>query len=361
MGLTEINCGIHKAHVGEGVLSLLQSHLEIASPPISKCVFICDTNTYEHCLPVLLEHVPYLRDSDVLEIPPGEQSKNIHAARNLWSNLVDHALDRDSLIVNLGGGVVSDLGGFVAATYKRGTRYMNVPTSLMGMVDASIGGKTGVDLDQVKNMVGAFAAPTHVYIHVPFLRTLPKRQMLNGLAEMMKHALIKDHDHWQQMKKAPLHDLEQLAPFIFHSAGLKAQVVMEDPDEKNIRKILNFGHTIGHAFETLAMEGDRKDLLHGEAVALGMICESHISWKRGILNEEDFQDIAQILSSIFPSFPLEEEDHLRMIELIRNDKKNHNDEFRFTLLQGIGQAVTNQVVTVIEVRNALDHYRENFS
>jgi 3-dehydroquinate synthase len=361
MGLTEINCGIHKAHVGENVLSMLQSHLEIASPPISTCVIICDTNTYEHCLPILLDKVPYLNGVDVLEIPPGEQSKNIHAATNLWSKLVDHALDRDSMVINLGGGVVSDLGGFVAATYKRGVRYINLPTSLLGMVDAAIGGKTGVDLDQVKNMVGAFAPPERVYIHVPFLRTLPKRHMLNGLAEMMKHALIKDEEHWHQLKKAPLHDPSAMAAYVFHSAGLKAQVVMEDPHEKGVRKILNFGHTIGHAIETLALEGVRKDMLHGEAVAAGMICETFISYKRGAISEKTLDDIVKTLSSSFPAFPLEKQDDIRIIELIRNDKKNHHDEFRFTLLEAIGQASTDQTVSIEQVNESLEYYRQNIA
>ena len=358
MGLTEINCGVHRAHIGDDVLSILQAHLEIASPPVSKYVIICDSNTYEHCLPLLLSKVPALNGVDILEIPPGEQSKNIHTAQHLWAQLVEHTLDRDSLVINLGGGVVSDLGGFVAATYKRGIRYVNLPTSLLGMVDASFGGKTGVDLEQVKNMVGVFAPPERVYVHTAFLRTLPKRHMLNGLAEMMKHALIKDEEHWHQLKNAPLHDPDAMAPLVFHSAGLKAQVVMEDPEEKGIRKILNFGHTIGHAIETLSLEGDRKELLHGEAIAIGMICESYISHKRRTIDSSQLNDIVKTLMATFPAFPLIKEDDIRIGELIRNDKKNQQNEFRFTLLDSIGQARIEQRVTMDAVVESLDHYRK---
>jgi len=361
MGLTEINCGSHHVNFGTGVLATLQSHLEIASPPISQCVILCDTNTYKHCLPELLIHVPRLEDASVLEIPAGEQSKTVVTAQNVWKQLAAHHLDRNALLINLGGGVVSDLGGFCASTYKRGIRFVNVPTSLMGMVDAAIGGKTGVDLDQIKNMVGTFTPPKRVYVHVPFLKTLSKRHLLNGLAEMMKHALIKDEHHWQGLKRAPLHNLDQFATMILHSAGLKAQVVLEDPNEQGIRKILNFGHTIGHAVESLSLESDRKELLHGEAIAIGMICEAYISMQRGAIDTPTFNEIKSILSATFPSFPIQVDDHLRLVELIRHDKKNAQEKFQFTLLDALGQATFNQEVTTTEVRNALEHYRINLA
>ena len=357
MGLTEIDCGNHHVNFGTGVLDMLRSHLEIASPPISQCMILCDSNTYTHCLPVLLAHVPKLAEAAILEIPAGERSKTITTAQNVWGQLAEYNMDRNALLINLGGGVVTDLGGFCASTYKRGIRFINIPTSLIGMVDAAIGGKTGVDLDLVKNMVGTFAPPKRVYVHTLFLKTLPKRHMLNGLAEMMKHALIKDEHHWQGLKHAPLHNLEFFSAMILHSAGLKAQVVQEDPNEQGLRKILNFGHTIGHALESLSLESDRKDLLHGEAIAIGMICEAYISMQRGLIPPPVFNEIKSILTATFPSFPMQEDDHLRIIELVKNDKKNTQEKFQFTLLEALGQATFNQEVTANEIREALEHYR----
>ena len=253
--------------------------------------------------------------------------------------------------------MVTDLGGFVASTYKRGIRFIHVPTTLMGMVDASIGGKTAIDLAGIKNLVGVFAAPLCVYVHTAFLRSLGKRELLNGVAEMIKHGLVRDAAHWNAVRRAPLHDIDALGPLIARSAAIKAEVVSGDPRESGPRKLLNFGHTIGHALEAHALESAQRNLLHGEAVAIGMICEAWISWRLNLLDREKMDAIQEHLLSLFPVYPMGSTDHHRVVELMRHDKKNRDGEFRFTLLTDIGEARANIPVTGAQAADALDHYR----
>jgi 3-dehydroquinate synthase len=316
-----------------------------------------DNNTLEHCLPELLAHVPALTEAEIIQVRHGESSKDIEVCRALWGHLAELAADRHTVMVNLGGGVVTDLGGFVSATYKRGIRFVNVPTSLMGMVDAAIGGKTAVDLNGVKNLVGAFAEPVSVHVHPGFLRTLGKRELLNGIAEMVKHGLVRDADHWNALRRAPLHDLDALSPLILRSAAIKAEVVTADPKEAGPRKLLNFGHTIGHALEAFALENPGRSLLHGEAVAIGMICATWLSWRFGLLDRDHMNAVEEHLLGLYPHFALHASDHHRVIELMRNDKKNAGDGFRFTLLTGIGSARVDVPVNAAQAADALDHYR----
>ena len=317
-----------------------------------------DENTLRHCLPELLARVPALEGVATIEVHAGEQSKDLEVCRGIWQHLADRNADRDALLINLGGGVITDLGGFIAGTYKRGIRSINLPTSLMGMVDASIGGKTGVDFGGVKNLVGLFHDPIAVYVHVPFLRTLGKRELMNGLAEMIKHALIRDREQWELIRTAPLHDLDALNGLIQHSAAIKAAIVMEDPDERGPRKALNFGHTIGHALEAMSWESHHRVLLHGEAVAIGMVCEGWLSWRLGHIERETCDVMEEQLLGLFRAYPVAASDHHRLIELMRNDKKNREGSLRFTLLKAIGEAVIDVPVTAAQVKDALDHYRE---
>lgn len=346
----------HPLMMGPHALDHLQRWL--AEHARQASIFIlCDENTGAQCLPELLTRVAMLENARPIQVRGGEHSKDLEVCRALWGHLADHHADRSAVLVNLGGGVITDLGGFVAATYKRGIRFIHVPTTVMGMVDAAIGGKTAIDLHGVKNLVGTFTHPEGTYLHTPFLRTLGKREVLNGVAEMIKHGLVLDGDHWNDVRRAPLHDLETLAPLIFRSAELKAALVARDTLEQGERKLLNFGHTIGHALEAFTLEGQQRSLLHGEAVAIGMVCAAWLSWRMELLDRDRMNAVEEHLMGLFPPFRFQETDKHRIIELMRNDKKNTAGEFRFTLLTGIGSARVDVPVTAAQVAEALEHYR----
>lgn len=343
-------------HLGMRALRHLDAWLTHL-PSTTAVYVLADATTAQACAPLLLQEVAALRDREVVQVPVGEASKSVDACRALWEHLALRAAGRDAVLVNLGGGVITDLGGFVAATYKRGIRFVHVPTTLMGMVDAAIGGKTAIDLGGIKNLVGAFAAPAMVCVQPAFLRTLGKRELLNGVAEMIKHGLIRDAAHWNEVRRAELHDLDALARLIVRSAAIKAEVVTADPREQGPRKLLNFGHTIGHALEAFALESPDRDLLHGEAVAMGMLCAAWLSWRLGHLDRDRMNAIQEHLMGLYPPFHFGSDDHHRIVELMRNDKKNVGDGFRFTLLTGIGEAIHDVPVNAAQVSDALDHYR----
>lgn len=346
----------HPVIAGAGALAALQQLLE--HEHAQRAAFVLgDENTLELAWPELVNHVPALAAARPLQVRSGEGSKQLDTCRAVWEHLAEQGADRHSLLLCLGGGVVTDLGGFVAATYMRGIACVHVPTTLMGMVDAAIGGKCAIDLAGVKNLVGLFAPPLATVVHPHFLRTLGKRELLNGVAEMIKHGLVRDAAHWKAVRRAPLHDLEALAPLIRSSAAIKAAVVEEDPREEGPRKLLNFGHTIGHALEAFALEDDRTALLHGEAVAIGMICEAWLSWRQGLLSREAYDLVQGHLQSLYKPYSFTADDHHRLIALMRNDKKNADGALRFTLLREIGQAVVDVPVTPAQVGEALDHYR----
>lgn len=350
-----IDAGAHPVVLGAGALGTFNKRIGEWDP--SACFILGDENTLRHCLPELLAHVPRLRDVEVIGVPVGEASKSLSVCSDIWQHLTDRAADREALLVNLGGGVVTDLGGFIAGTFKRGLRCVHVPTSLMGMVDAAIGGKTGIDLGGVKNVVGVFHDPLAVYVHVPFLKSLGKRELLNGVAEMIKHGLVRDAAHWDAVGNAHLHDLDAITPLVRRSAAIKAEVVKEDPREKGLRKVLNFGHTIGHGIEAYSWEGQQRALFHGEAIAIGMVCEAWLSWRVGLLDRESSDRIATQLLGLYKPFSLQGSEAHRIIELMRNDKKNSGGQFRFTLLTGIGSAQVGVPITAAQVREALEHYR----
>lgn len=341
--------------LGRDALRVLERSL--AQGDFSAAFIFGDENTLRHCLPELLAHVPRLREARTLVVPPGERSKDLAISSDIWQHLAGEAADRHALLVCLGGGVVTDLGGFVAGTYKRGIRCVHVPTSLMGMVDAAIGGKTGVDLGGVKNMVGVFHDPLAVYVHLPFLKSLGKRELLNGLAEMFKHGLVRDEALWNAIGTAALHDLDALKPLVERSAAIKAEVVKNDPREKDLRKVLNFGHTIGHGIEAHSWESPHRALLHGEAVAIGMICEAWLSWRMDLLERDAYDRIAEQLLALYKPYQFDSAENHRLLELMRNDKKNNAGQFRFTLLTAIGEAKVDVHVTASQVQEALEHYR----
>jgi 3-dehydroquinate synthase len=275
----------------------------------------------------------------------------------VWKALGELGADRHSLLVNLGGGVITDLGGFVASTYKRGISFINIPTTLLAQVDASVGGKTGVDLGALKNEVGVFAEPEELFIWPEFLKTLPKREHISGLAEILKHGLVSDRAYWNSCIKTDLSRPENLEEIIRHSIAIKSAIVAADPNEIGERKKLNFGHTIGHAVEGLVLERQEKTLLHGEAVALGMICESWISVQDTKLPEAEHEEIVRNICRYFPLQTLNAVDDHRLIELMRHDKKNEKGDIRMVLLKSIGLAHTGKTVSPDRIINALDYYR----
>ncbi|WP_185856266.1 3-dehydroquinate synthase [Blattabacterium cuenoti] len=304
---------------------------------IKNTFILVDYCTYKHCLPILLSHISSLEESHVIKISSGEKEKNIYTCIQIWKNLEIFKANRKSLIINLGGGVITDIGGFVASIFKRGVRFINIPTTLLGMVDASIGCKTGINLESIKNEIGTFYCPELLIIDTNFLKTLPEKEMISGMAEMFKHGLIADKNFWMDMKKNPMKNKykNQWNHLIYQSILIKNKIVKKDPKEKGLRKILNFGHTIGHALESYFMNSKKEKLLHGIAISMGMICESWISYKINGLSIDDFKEIKSILSSVV----LEKVSNLEIDKLffiMEHDKKNEKNKIQFSLLKKIG-------------------------
>jgi 3-dehydroquinate synthase len=301
----------------------------------SKIFVFADSTTSEVCLPLFQEMLDDFSGFDLIETDPGEENKNIDFCIGIWKTLLDFGADRKCLMINLGGGVITDMGGFVASTYKRGIDFINIPTTLLSQVDASVGGKTGIDVDNVKNMVGTFTLPQAVFIETAFLKTLPQRELLSGFAEMIKHGLIVDRNYYNELKNS---DYQHITPqAIYRSVEIKNEVVTEDPHEKGLRKILNFGHTIGHAVETYALINDEKPLTHGEAIAIGMICEAFLSSKNNTLSAEDLNDVTDYISKLYPAYYIKEESYTSLMEFMQSDKKNENGQIMFSLLSSIGK------------------------
>jgi len=327
------------------------------SKRISSVFVLVDENTHEHCLPTFLAAIETDKRIEILEIESGEIHKTIEICTSLWNVLSELGADRKSLLINLGGGVITDLGGFVASTFKRGIEYINVPTSLLAMVDASVGGKTGVDLDHLKNQVGVINTGAMVLIDTTFLQTLPDNQIRSGLAEMLKHGLINSRTYWENIKSQALLNTNNLDSLIYESVQIKHAIVTEDPTEKGLRKTLNFGHTLGHAIESYYLtHPDKKTLLHGEAIAIGMILESYISHKLLSLPENDLKDITDTISAIYDHVNIKNDDYNSIIDLLKFDKKNEHGKIQFVLLDIIGSCKINCEVANELIIESLDYY-----
>jgi len=314
---------------------------------------LCDENTFKFCYPkvqtLLPEHTPIV-------IPAGEEHKHINTCAIIWKALAAHHADRKSVLINLGGGVVGDMGGFAAATYKRGMDFIQFPTSLLSQVDASVGGKLGVDLDHLKNLVGVFQDPAAVFIATTFLETLPDKQITNGFAEVLKHGLIYDAAYWDAMAEMHLSAGMPFSDIIARSVQIKSAIVEQDPKEAGLRKILNFGHTIGHAVESWSLEHDATPLLHGEAIAIGMICEARMSQQCTGLPETALEQIANVFMRHFAHYPLEKVPFEELFAIMLSDKKNIGKEIKFSLLQSIGHCVFDVPVDSGVLRDALQFY-----
>ncbi|MCO6149391.1 3-dehydroquinate synthase [Flavobacterium sp. NRK1] len=319
---------------------------------------ITDTNTSQYCLPDFLARVITEIPIEIIEIEPGEINKSMETCIEVWHTLIDLGADRKSIILNLGGGVVTDLGGFVASTFKRGMDFINIPTSLLAMVDASVGGKTGVDLGSLKNQIGVINNPLSVLIDTGFLSTLPSKQMRSGLAEMLKHGLIADEKYWQQFSDLSTLTTDDLEALIYHSVQIKNSIVERDPKENGIRKALNFGHTIGHAIESYFLESNEKEtLLHGEAIAIGMILESYFSLEKKLIAESQYIEIKNCINTIFERVIFNSNDIENIIKLLVHDKKNVHGEVQFVLLDGIGKTVINQNVENTLIIKGFEDYQ----
>ncbi|RDY61644.1 3-dehydroquinate synthase [Flagellimonas nanhaiensis] len=343
----------YEVHLEELAEAALNQHVEKIN--YSRIFLLVDENTRAHCLPVFENKYKYRIDT-ILEIRSGEENKNIDTCQKVWQSLSDNNGDRKSLLINLGGGVLTDLGGFVASTFKRGIDFINIPTTLLSMVDASIGGKTGIDLGPLKNQIGVINQPQMVLIFPEFLKTVEERQIRSGFAEMLKHGLIMDSNYWSVLKEE---DDFSASHYIQKSIALKNEVVLQDPTEQGLRKILNFGHTLGHAIESYFLENPSKQtLLHGEAIAIGMILEGYLSHELKGLPRLSLQEIKDTFLRQFDKVEFDSDDIDAVLKLLKYDKKNSHGDINFVLLQSIGKAVTDVKVPEELFLKAFAYYKE---
>jgi 3-dehydroquinate synthase len=324
----------------------------LAQLSFSKLVVLTDTNTQSQCLPIVSAVLP--KNTIFISVRPGEIHKNLESCSQIWAEMTEAALDRKALMLNLGGGVVTDMGGFCASIYKRGIRFINMPTTLLSQVDASVGGKLGVDFQGLKNHLGVFNEPETVIIAPEFLSTLPQAELRSGYAEIVKHGLIRDKAYFQKLKSEnwESQDWESL---INHSVGIKKAVVEADPKEAGLRKILNFGHTVGHAFESYFLDTSNH-LLHGEAIALGMICEGFLSFQKVGFSYEELDQLTKTMLQIYGKVEFSVSELDPILDLCLQDKKNEGSTLMFSLLTSIGDCTYNIPVSREEIREAILHY-----
>ena len=318
---------------------------------------LTEENTEKLCLPFIQQLIEKYQ-IPFITVTPGEAGKSLQSVEKVWKFLSKTGADRKSLLINLGGGMLTDLGGFAASTFKRGIEFINIPTTLLAQVDASIGGKTGVNFNGLKNEIGVFKEPLAVLINTGFLKTLDHENFLSGYAEMLKHGLIKDPAHWNELLafNTKQIDYSALQKIISHSVNIKKWHVTNDPTEKNIRKALNFGHTIGHAIESLALHKNTP-ILHGYAVAYGMITELYLSSKKTGFPHSEMCDINKWITNIYGKFDIETTDFKTLYEFMTHDKKNENCKINFTLLSGIGHVKINESCTREMIFEVLEYYK----
>ena len=320
----------------------------------NKIFILTDDQTKKFCLPAVLL-CDKTKDSHIITLEHGDNHKNIESAVKIWSYLSENGATRKSLMINLGGGMITDIGGFTASTFKRGISYINLPTTLLGAVDAATGGKTGINFLGFKNEIGVFSPAETVLINVDFFRTLDAKNFRSGFAEMVKHTLIDSRKAWNEILKFDFekNDFEILQELLRYNIAIKQRIVTEDPREQGIRKALNLGHTFGHAFETLSYKSGQP-LLHGYAIAFGMICELYLSYIKLGFPKEDFLKYKYFVHEIYGSFNCDCKNYDAIVELMTHDKKNESDEINFTLLSDVGDIKINQTATKAEIFECLD-------
>lgn len=337
----------------------LKSELAAA---ISECehdkIFVLtDEVTREKCWPVI-EHFYSLKGATVITIGATDTHKDLETVAYVWQQLGEGGASRHSLLINLGGGMVTDLGGFAASTFKRGINFINIPTTLLAMVDASVGGKTGINFRGLKNEIGVFNDSRFVILDTEFLKTLDAPNFISGYAEMLKHGLISNEKMWAELVNFDIAnpDLKLLSRMVADSVAVKEKVVEVDPHEKGLRKALNYGHTFGHAFESFSLK--RKPILHGYAVAFGMICELYLSVIKTGFPAEKMRQTVNYIKQYYGLLPFTCDDYPELIDWMKHDKKNQNGIINFTLLGNIGDIKINQTATEEEIKQALDFFRE---
>ncbi len=335
--------------------SLLNDEVRKLGFETRRIAIVTDSNVAELYAGDVQDALKDISDSIITYvIPAGEEHKNLDEIRKIYETLIENHFDRHDLLIALGGGVVGDMCGFTAATYLRGVSFIQIPTTLLSQTDSSIGGKTGVDFNGIKNMVGAFYMPRLVYMNISTLKTLDDRQYASGFAEVMKHGLIKDENFYtwliDNMYEIGDRDPEVLMEMIVRSCSIKKAVVEKDPTEKADRALLNFGHTLGHAIEKYK----NFEMSHGECVALGCIAAAFISYKRSLLSMEEYYEIRDMFVPFNLPISVEDIDKDAVLELTRSDKKADSDRIKFVLLKKIGKAFTDDTVTRQEMSDALD-------
>ena len=322
----------------------------------SKIGILVDENTHNYCYPIIQKFIP---DPILISIKSGERNKNLDTCSQIWQRLTDQSFDRKSLLVNLGGGVITDMGGFCAATYKRSIPFVNIPTTLLSQVDASIGGKLGINFHAFKNHIGIFEEPTMVLIDPVFIETQPIREIKSGFAEVIKHGLIADKLYWKEVSSKAF-EQQDWKSLILRSLEIKHKVVTSDLKEKGLRKILNFGHTIGHAVESFYLHS-RNKLLHGESVAIGMIAEGYLSYKLCGFKKADLDHLIGYMRTTYSSFEISQKDIPAISKLCLHDKKNVGEIINCTLLRDIGKAAYDIPITMTHVHDALMFYSQVIS
>ena len=342
-------------YCNENPWSLLRTGIEKLNP--TKIFILVDTNTHKHCYELFIKKSSINTPVETIIMSSGEKNKTIYTCMDIWTTLSEKGADRSSLLINLGGGVVTDLGGFVASTFKRGIEFINIPTSLLAMVDASIGGKNGIDLGELKNQIGVVNNPRFVIVDPTFLNTLPKHEITSGFAEMLKHALIDSKDYWEQLQGFDSTNLKNTHNLIWKSIEIKNNIVTQDPKELGARKVLNFGHTLGHAIESYCLESkSRPTLLHGEAIAIGIVLATYISSALVGFDKNKLASVTAFILTNFKKQTFNKQDIESIIALLKHDKKNKAGAVLFVLLEGFGKTHINKEVPNSLIKEAFDYY-----
>ncbi|MFA8449826.1 MAG: 3-dehydroquinate synthase family protein [Bacteroidales bacterium] len=327
----------------------------ISNGSFSKVFILVDEHTHTHCLPILICSCPVLGNAEVIEIESGENSKTLETAAQLWYTLTELEADRKSLLINLGGGIISDLGGFIASTFKRGISFINVPTSLLGQIDASVGGKTGINLDNLKNQIGSFVNADATFIFPKYLKTLKTKDLLSGYGEAIKHSILNSNALWTKLIQTPAEKIFDYPDLITEIMQVKLEIVDNDFSEKGLRKSLNYGHTVGHAIESVKLKNNNS-ISHGEAISHGMVIANIISELLEI-HKIDFKVINKKILQIFPSIKFTDKEHSQIIDLLKHDKKNSHGNLNFSLIKDFGETIIDHPVDTSTIKKALEIYQ----
>lgn len=350
--MTTINAATYPIHFEEKGYNELTSL--VSERNYSSVFILVDDNTLDCCYPRFIQLFATDKPIEVIQIDAGEVHKNIETCMGVWNIMTELGADRKSLLITLGGGVITDLGGFVASTFKRGIDFVNIPTTLLSMVDASVGGKTGVDLGVLKNQIGVFANPELIIIDPEYLHTVTSREIRSGTAEIIKYGMTHDIKLFNEIKD---NDKLNIVDLIHRSIEIKNEVVLEDPKEQGVRKVLNWGHTIGHGVESYFLENPKKEALtHGEAIAIGMVCEAYLSSKVLEFPEEKVSEIKDAIIKIYGKVALADEDFQPILELMKHDKKNIGGEINFVLLNNYEDFKINSKASDDLIKESLQFY-----